>query len=254
MRQILMLLGFISSAAVQAQNLDRTMILRLEEQLGDVMEIIDNELLIEKLQLVEASYQKHANELNKARLGIIYHEVALNLSFFDKTKKYAGYAQKSYDLLTELSEDANITPELLIFVMAYRASALSLISGETGKLKFLNQAFELFEEAIAKYGHLSPRPAFMRGSVAENLPWFLWKKRKYAKKDFGTIIEKAEKDHEYAEDRLLSFTYWGWANAHQSKKYRKQALEYLNLAIEIDPNYRAGRKRAEALKKELLKK
>ena len=126
------------------------------------------------------------------------------------------------------------------------------MSGETRSLKQLKQAFVLFNDAVDKYAEYSPRPEFMRGSVAENLPWFMWKKRKFAKKDFQSIIEKQEKNSNFAGFRLLSFTYWGWARAHSSKKYRKQALIYLDRAIKIDPDYKAGRKRAEELKDEYL--
>jgi hypothetical protein len=44
------------------------------------------------------------------------------------------------------------------------------------------------------------------------------------------------------------------ARANKSKKNREQAIKYLNRAIEIDPNYKAGRKRAEELKEKYGKK
>jgi hypothetical protein len=51
----------------------------------------------------------------------------------------------------------------------------------------------------------------------------------------------------------MSFTYWAWANQRKGKKYRTQALSYLLKAIELDPDYKAGRKRAEALKVKLTR-
>ncbi len=51
----------------------------------------------------------------------------------------------------------------------------------------------------------------------------------------------------------MSFTYWAWAKQHQNKKYRTQALQYLNKAIAPDPKYQAGRKRAEELKLQFTK-
>lgn len=48
--------------------------------------------------------------------------------------------------------------------------------------------------------------------------------------------------------KVMSFTYWAWARQHQAAKYREQALHYLNRAIALDPEYKAGRKRAEELK------
>ncbi len=51
----------------------------------------------------------------------------------------------------------------------------------------------------------------------------------------------------------MSFTYWAWAKQHQSKKYRSQALQYLDKAINLDPNYKAGRAKAEKLKLKLTR-
>jgi hypothetical protein len=220
--------------------------------LDDVMEITDTTWLREKLQEVEAGYAQDTSEINRARLGIIYHETALNLSFFSKTA-YKGYAQKSYDLLSEMYNSANTSQGLLPFIASYRASALSLVSAETRKLKQLGEAFNLFNEAVAKYAGISYLPEFLRGSVAENLPWFFLSKRKYAKQDFQSIIEKQEKDSEYANWKIMSFTYWAWAKQRQGKKYRAQALLYLDKAIALDPDYRAGRKKAEELKAALTK-
>ncbi|PKG42872.1 hypothetical protein CXF67_08005 [Psychroflexus sp. MES1-P1E] len=237
-----------------AQNLNREKIAEYEIALDDVMEIIGRDLVKSKLKEVEKVYQDNPTEINKVRLGLIYHEVALNLTFFHKTEEFSGYAQKSFNILKELQNNKKTIPELLLFIDTYKASALALMSGETRKLKQLSEAFDLFEGAVEKYAKFSPRPEFMRGSVAENLPWFMWKKRKFAKRDFQSIIEKHERNKDYAGFRLLSFTYWGWARAHKAKSFRKQALIYLERAIKIDPEYNAGRKRAEELRSEYLYK
>jgi len=235
-----------------AQKLDLKKLAVYEINLDDVMEIIDKDLVKEKLKEVENDFNDNKNEINTLRLGLIYHEIALNLTFFDKTKKYAGYAKRSYDVLTKLSENPTTTPELMIYIESYRASALSLVAGENTKLSLLGKAFDIFENTINKYALVSPRPEFMRGSVAENLPFFMWKKRKFAKKDFNSIIKKQEINNDYADYRIMSFSYWAWARANKGKKHRKQAIAYLNKAIEIDPNYMAGRKRAEELKEKYL--
>ena len=232
------------------QKMDLDIFRIIEQKLDDVMELIDTDLIKAKLEQVETEFKNEPNEINKARLGLIYHEVALNLSFLSKTE-FKGYAQKSYDQLTELFDNEETTKELMPFVASYRASALSLIVAETKKLKLLGKSFELFADAVKKYSGISPLPEFMRGSVAENLPWFFFGKRKFAKKDFQSIIDKYEKNQDYANWKVIGFTYWAWAKQHQGKKYREQALNYLNKAIKLDPEYKAGRKRAEELKNKL---
>lgn len=224
----------------------------IEHQLEDVMELTDTTALKTKLKEVENDYRNNPTEINKARLGIIYHETALNLSFFSK-KEFKGYAKKSFDVLTELFKAENVTKELVPFVASYRASALSLVGADTKKLKLLGEAFTLFNDAVNKYAPVSYLPEFLRGSVAENLPWFFFSKIKQARYDFQSIIDKQNENASYANEKIMSFTYWAWAKQHQSKKYRSKSLEYLDKAIALDMDYTAGRKKAEQLKAKIKK-
>lgn len=235
-----------------AQPIDFAKVKNIEHQLDDVMELIDTDVLKTKLEEVEKSYKEDQGEINKLRLGIIYHETALNLSFFSKTA-HKGYTKKSYDTLTELFHSHNTTKELMPFIASYRASALALVSAETKQLKLLGEAFTLFQEAVEQYAAISYLPQFLRGSVAENLPWFFFSKRRAAQHDFQSIIDKHEINADYANGKIMSFTYWAWANQHQEKKYREQAILYLDKAIAVDPNYQAGRKKAEELKAKWMK-
>ena len=246
------MIAMTAAGSLTAQQLDFSKIKVYERHLDDVMELIDLDELKIKLREVEEDFKQNPTEMNKVRLGIIYHETALNLSFLSKTE-FKGYAKKSFDTLSELFNSNETTKELLPFISSYRASALSLVCAETKKLRLLNEAFDMFKEAIEKYSHVSYLPEFMRGSVAENLSWIFVSKRKYAKQDFQSIIDKQEKNNEYANWKVMSFTYWAWAKQRQGKTYRSQSLAYLEKAISLDPNYKAGRQRAEELKAKLAK-
>ncbi|AVM50553.1 hypothetical protein [Capnocytophaga sp. oral taxon 878] len=213
--------------------------------LDDVMEFIDNNLLQSKLPEVETEYKETPSLLNKVRLGIIYHEVALNLGFFNK--HYKGYAQKSLTVLSDCEAHPQASEALQPFILSYKASAMALVAAETFKLSLIGKSFQLFEITIQKYGAIHYLPEFMRGSVAENLPWFYFRKRALAKIDFENIIRKQAQHPEYASWKIMSFVYWAWAKQHPQRKYRSQALAYLQKAIELDPNYLAGRKRSEEL-------
>ncbi len=235
-----------------AQHLNFSKVKTFEHQLDDVMELIDTAELKVKLRDVELQFQREPNELTRARLGIIYHETALNLSFLSKTE-YKGYAKKSFDQLSELFNSPSTTEELMPFIASYRASALSLTGAETKKLKLLGEAFVLFDDAVNKYANISYLPEFLRGSVAENLPWIFFTKRKFAKLDFQSIIKKQNENVEYANWKIMSFTYWAWAKQHKGYKDRSQTIIYLDKAINLDPNYKAGRKKAEELKSTVVK-
>lgn len=73
-------------------------------------------------------------------------------------------------MLNELFISPHTSKELYPFIATYRASALSLVSAETGNLKLLGKAFVLFEDAVENYATVSYLPEFLRGSGAENLP------------------------------------------------------------------------------------
>ncbi len=244
---LILIMTTIPSITAHSQSLDFAKIKVYEHQLDDVMEIIDTTFLKAKLKEVEADFSKNSNEINKVRLGIIYHETALNLTFLSKSS-YKGYAKKSFDLMTELFESKNTTKELMPFIAPHRASALSLVGGETKKLGLVGEAFKLFEQAVNDYSKISYLPEFLRGSVAENLPFFFFTKRKFAKLDMQSIIDKQNENPDFASPKIMSFVYWSWANQHQSEKFRTQSREYLDKAISLDPNYQGGRKRAEELK------
>jgi hypothetical protein len=249
---IMLTMTTFSSATAQAQTLDFLKVKAFEHQLDDVMELIDTSQLKIKLNEIEENYKQNPTAINKVRLGIIYHETALNLSFFSKTV-FKGYAKKSFDILSTVFNSPATSKELLPFIASYRASALSLVGAETKKLKLLGQAFILFNEAVRNYATVSYLPEFLRGSVAENLPWFFFSKRKNAKYDFQSIIDKQTATAEYANWKIMSFTYWARAKQRQSKKYRNQSLAYLDRAIALDPNYKAGRQKAEDLKERMMK-
>lgn len=239
-----------NNITAQTKNLDLSKIKAFEHQLEDVMEIIDTTYLKTKLVEVENKFKQNPTEINTVRLGIIYHETALNLTFLSKSP-YKGYAKKSYDIFTDLHKNTNTTLELLLFITTFRASALSLVGGETKKLGLVGEAFTLFGQAVNDYADVSYLPEFLRGSVAENLPFFFFTKRKFAKLDMQSIIDKQNRNPNYASSKIMSFVYWAWANQHQNKKYREKSLLFLEKAISLDPNYVGGRKRAEKLKMKL---
>ena len=253
MKRMLLLLLMASSQQLQAQNIQHNDLQAAEKALEDVMEIIDTSYLRSKWQAVEADFAENPGALQRIRLGILYHELTLNFSFLHKTLP-KGYAQRSYDLLDAAYNDSSPLPGFMPFVAAYRASALSLVGAETGKLRPLHAAFEAFAAAEAAYGAACYAPAFLRGSVAENLPSIFYKKRRFAKVDFENIIARQQSQADYAPAKIMSFTYWAWANQHQGKKHRQQALDYLERAIALDPNYVGGRERAETLRAKLLQK
>ncbi|HTN47212.1 MAG TPA: hypothetical protein VL098_12760 [Flavipsychrobacter sp.] len=225
---------------------------KYEQQLDDVMMLMDKNDLKIKLLQVEKEYSNNPSEVNKVRLGIIFHEVAFNLYFISKTR-YNGFAKRSFDILSALFNSSKTSQGLLPFISSYRASALSLV-GAPKRLKLWNEVFSLFNDAVKKYSSVSYLPEFLRGHASENLPCFFFVRKKYSKQDFQSIIDKQSENRAYANSRIMSWVYYKWSKQRQGKKYRSQVLAYLDKAISSDPDYKAGRANAENLKEVLVKK
>ncbi len=244
---VLLMTTAIGAHGIYAQptTIDPQRMHAVELQLADVMELTDTATVKTILAKVERDNTTDPSLLNRLRAGIVHHEVALNLSFLTKTE-YKGYAKKSYDELTAL-EALDIAPEWMPFVASYRASALSLVGAETRKLSLVGDAFRLFQVAVDRYAHVSYLPEFLRGSVAENLPWIFLTKKRFAARDFSSIIAKQERDAAFAPARIMSFVHWAWAKAHKSRMHRASAILHLAEAIELDPTGAAARGKAEAL-------
>ena len=205
---IITILALTALHNTSSQNLSISTVKFAEKKLEDVMEFVDTTLLKSKFKEVKFNYINKPNTLTKLRMALLYHEMAFNFSFL-KNAKDDNYAQKSYQLLSELIDNKELKAIYLPFAISYQASALALVSSKTRKLKLLHKAFQLFNKSVEEYGNYSYAPEYMRGSVAENLPWFLFKKKKNAKKDFESIthtirIATGDKDKMVSPEETLS--------------------------------------------------
>jgi hypothetical protein len=214
-----------------------------EKILSDVTEMIDYQVIEKKLSAQESLVRRQATFLDSLRLGILYHESALILM---KKKQKSPHAKMSFDLLSRLMASAKSENEFLPVIAAYRASARSLQSAESGKLSELAEAFDFFEEAAQKYAAFSPYPEFLRGSVAENLPKIFFKKRRFAKIDFLALKKKYETDIAFAEPRLMSFVYLALARLMR-KNNDSESKILLKKAMSLDSEQNAAYAEAEKL-------
>lgn len=233
------------------QNVSFKSVKLIESHLEDVMELISIEDAEKKLNEIEAEYEMFPDQLNMARLGIVYHENALNLASINKGNS-DGYATKSFTILHELFTSEDIFVELLPFIAGYHASARALMGSEKTKPGYINESFKLFESAVSNYGEVCFCPEFLRAGISDKLPWFFFNRKRHAKQDYESIITRQQLKLNYAPTRIMSFSYFGWAKQSQSKKDRARTLEYLEKSIQLDPKYKAARKRAEELKNKLL--
>lgn len=222
----------------------------IESHLLDVMEI-DERSAEHKTREIESEYQMFPDQMNMARLGIVYHERALS-HFNSPDGEKRKFASGSFEILDELHQSPDTFPELRPFVAAYRSSSIALMAAERRNPALINTSFESFDKAIKQYSPVSYCPEYLRANIAGNLPWFFFSKRKLARQDFESIIQKHQLNNQYAPYRIMSFVYFGWAKLSHSGKYIQQAVAFLDKAMHLDPKNRAAGKKAEELKSKLL--
>jgi len=237
------MLGYIT--IIQAQIPQKEAISQLE----DIMDISDldriTSLLLEQRNITKLT----PNTINKVRLGILYHDVALkSLSRNKAERRY--YTEEAYRMLTNLSNDLKIEEELKPFVKAYQASVLALLGAERNNSQLVNQAFGLFEQAMQQYGHFCYAPQYLRARVAEQLPRSFGKRR-MARKDYSELIDRYGLDCRFATYKSMSYVYWAWAKLHNNKKNKKQLIRYLEQSIKLDRTGEAAGARAKLLLEEL---
>ena len=216
----------------------------------DCSELTDRKEILNKLSIAEAVHITELQDVNTMiKIGLIYHEVALNLNrFAPKKDRRTGYAEKSFQVLSKLVAKPILSKEIQIWILTYQASSLALLSGEKGSLILLSRAFSLFEIAIAKYDQESYLPRFLRASVSENLPWLFWRKRKFAKLDLDNLVKRIEDNPSAIPDKIKSFIYWAWANQFKNKINKRQVVKkHLRESIRLDPEKKAGFLNAEKL-------
>ncbi|MGL5889981.1 MAG: hypothetical protein ACRC3B_08850, partial [Bacteroidia bacterium] len=160
MKPFILGLFMLTASTLTAQNLTRNSVALAGIELEDVMEIIDTTGLRDRVLAAEKIAGESATLASRLRLGILYHEAALNFSFLSKTKD-KGWAAKSYFLLDSIHK-ADTSSLFHPYTAAYRASALALLAGEKGSLEQLGQAFSLFEIAVKNYADVCALPEFLR--------------------------------------------------------------------------------------------
>lgn len=208
--------------------------------LDDVTEIIGEENVRAKLLEYEALLKTDNSVLNQIKLGIVYHEASLNLLKLGEK----GYAVKSYTLLGDPKLLASAPPNMMPIIVSYLASARSLMGAEEGSIKHVKDAFLILDRAEEQFGEVSSTPLFLRGSIAENLPWIFFKGG-VAKTDFKTIIKRDKLNDKYASDKIMSFVYFGLAKQVLSDS--DAAKGYLHTSMQLDPDKQAAYEMADNL-------
>lgn len=216
-----LMLLFALALPFMSQASDRTP--KIMEQ---VMEISSIEQLLSAIAQLE---EAEATQENKTKLGILYHDAALKVE-----KGQREYIEKSYTQFTVLMKDKSLSDELRAYVAAYQASSLALLGANRENKKMIEQAFVLFEQAEKHYNALEFVVPYLRSKTISLLPYGNIYKNQ-AKRDLEVLIDRYGLDKDFANDRIMAHAYYSWAAAHQRKRFRKQAMRYLEKAIELNP-------------------
>ena len=230
---------FSLALTVNAAGLNREKVKSLETELATYMHATEASLNSD-LQQMEATASNATSTLDKLKSAIFFHEVSAQLG-------KEGYAQKSYDILSELSKSADTESELMPFVTAYEGSAQVLLGQETGKKSQIRKGIKTLTESVDSYRKYSYVSRFLRGTALENVGL----RKSIAREDFTMLIVNYEFDNSFSNAQVMSLAYTGWASLHQEKVYREKAISYLEKAISLDPQGISGKDKAQSLLKKL---
>lgn len=215
----------------------------------DILDMNDIDTIIKHLLIQRTITEKQPTFVNRTRLGILYHDVAMK-SFRRTRTEQKYYTEEAYRILTNLRNEQDLDESLLSIVRSFHASSLALLGAQRNNTELIDQAFSLFNQAIIDYGDYCYAPMYMRAKVAQQLPRNFAKLR-LAKSDYSELIDKYGLNRNFANQRSMSYVYWAWAKLHQSKKDRAQAIRYLERAIELDPAGKGAGFRAKLLLEEM---
>ena len=200
------------------------------KSLEQVMEISNAEQLLTTILELE---KKENTQTNKAKLGILYHDAALK-GIEVQGLDHSELIEKSYTKLTSLMKEKEIDAGLRSVVAAYQASALAQLGAERENTKMMEQAFILFEQAERHYGQVEFVLPYLRSKAAELLPYGNIYKS-IAKKDLAYMIDRYGLNKDFATPSVMSYVYYSWSKSHKAKRFRGQAVRYLEKSIELAP-------------------
>ncbi len=231
-------------------SLDKLRLKFFEDHLHDAMMLTDITELTLRIDEAKEFFMLNPGEINKARLGVVYHQAALYLPATFKASTQA-WAKQSLDILSDIVHAPHASKELLPIVTSYRASALAALAVSAQRRSLLAEAYQQFSLAVESYAQVSALPEFLRGGSASNLPIFYFRKRKFAQEDFRSIIRKEETSPGYASASILSYSYLALANQRRCQQSKKERVLLLSRSIAQDPDGKAAAKEAAVLKAKL---
>lgn len=189
------------------------------------MEVLDPDFLnttIERLESIE-----NPELMDRAALGIMYHELCVVHYLRGKDKAYAPYAQKSLDVLRGVVDTVPSSARPIID--AYIVSARSLVASVKSNLIELISVIRAYDKLIARDGVVCYCPLFLQGSLLENVPNLFGAHAKAARR-FREIIAARATNPDYASDKIVGFCYLSLSrfekNAAKNTELTQQALSY----------------------------
>jgi hypothetical protein len=198
------------------------------QRLEPFMENLNRDFLQESLHKLEAL--ENPTPIQRAALGLTYHEVCVVYYLRGKDKAYAQYAQKSYDSLIKSKE--TLPTSAYPIIDAYIVSARSLIASTKSNLIELIRVIKDYDKLIIRDGDVCYCATFLQGSLLENLP-NIFKVHKKAAQRFREIIDKQKVNADYTGDKILSFCYLSLSR-FEKNSVKKQKLLDQSLLLDTD--------------------
>jgi len=244
----LFLFLFISGVA-PVLAMDQVQIIEYEHKLMEVMGTDKVDSLVANIAQLEKDLDKQeglAYNLGKIRLGIYYHNLALN----GFKMGYRGFAEKSFDTFRQIHEDPGCKPELRPIVLSYLGSSRAIMGDESNnpidKIRFVQEGVAYLDEAVNKYKDYSYIPYFIRANVCIALPDFFGKEKE-AFKDYSSLEQWYQRTPERIPAGIMSVVYFNLGDYHKKQRNLRKACDYWEKAEILDPDGEIGAQAREML-------
>jgi len=178
-----------------------------KQELIAVSNIKNWELLMDRIDLQKHQTKENPSFLNKAKLGILYHNAAIMKMATDK-KKSQELAEQSYILLTILVTEPSTRMDLLPCLKAHHASSLVMVGLGNKERQLIDQAFALFEMTINRFGGNCYFPRYLRLQMNQQLSY---PNKRLAKEDCNKLIGQYDMDHNFIDKTTMIDVYLDWA-------------------------------------------
>jgi tetratricopeptide (TPR) repeat protein len=198
---------------------------------SDLKEIL-NEITSIENKLKENNLEKSEEMIAQVKLGILYHNVALN----DGAKRgYKKYAQKSFETMKLINGNDGLSNVIKVYTLTFMGSSRAMMGDEDlnpiNKINYVKEGIAYLDDAVKRFDRHTWVPRFYRANVCFSLPDF-FEKSAAAKDDYDKLINKKRNNDNAIPDEIMAIVYLNRGKLYKKDTDIEKAIEMWKKALE----------------------